>query len=78
VQQSLKEIRSVDRGATMSREYLENADRGDYNSSNMAELLGIRKYLHQHPELAFKEYDTSAYLRQQLDDHGIAVRRYEP
>ncbi|MCI1635962.1 M20 metallopeptidase family protein [Bifidobacterium sp.] len=59
----------------MSREYLENADRGDYNSSNMAELLGIRKYLHQHPELAFKEYDTSAYLRQQLDDHGIELRR---
>ena len=26
------------------------------------ELIGIRHYLHQHPERSFKEVETSAYL----------------
>ncbi|MDN6683279.1 MAG: amidohydrolase [Bifidobacterium crudilactis] len=47
-----------------------NAD----STGDVSELLTIRRYLHQHPELAFKEYETSAFLRQELVDHGIAVR----
>lgn len=37
------------------------------------ELITIRHYLHAHPELGFKEYDTSIYLADQLKDHGIEV-----
>lgn len=35
------------------------------------ELIAIRRYLHQHPELSFEEYQTSAYIQQQLDAIGI-------
>ncbi|WP_241677059.1 M20 metallopeptidase family protein [Bifidobacterium jacchi] len=37
------------------------------------ELIGIRHYLHAHPERSFEEYETSAYLAAQLRDHGITV-----
>ncbi|MBL1407557.1 M20 metallopeptidase family protein [Sphingobacterium faecale] len=33
-----------------------------------------RRYLHQHPELSFHEFETSAYIRQRLDTLGIAYR----
>lgn len=36
-------------------------------------LVTIRHYLHAHPELGFKEYDTSIYLTDQLKSHGIEV-----
>lgn len=35
------------------------------------ELIAIRRYLHQHPELSFEEYQTSIYIQQQLDAIGI-------
>ena len=35
------------------------------------EFIGIRRYLHQHPELSFKEYETCTYVRQQLIEIGI-------
>lgn len=37
------------------------------------ELIGIRHYLHAHPERSFKEFETSKYLAGQLRDHGIQV-----
>lgn len=37
------------------------------------ELVTIRHYLHQHPELGFKEYNTSKYLAEQLKSHGIEI-----
>ncbi|KFI44944.1 M20 metallopeptidase family protein [Bifidobacterium biavatii] len=37
------------------------------------DLIAIRHYLHQHPELSFKEYDTTKYLAKQLREHGIEV-----
>ena len=37
------------------------------------ELIGIRHYLHQHPERSFKEVETSAYLARLLRGHGIDV-----
>lgn len=34
-------------------------------------LIGIRRYLHQHPELSFNEYATSTYIQDILTEHGI-------
>jgi amidohydrolase len=36
--------------------------------------ISIRRHLHQHPELSFQEQATSAYIKAQLDDIGIAWR----
>lgn len=35
------------------------------------EVISIRRHLHAHPELSFEEYETVAYVRQQLDRLGI-------
>ena len=37
------------------------------------EFVGVRRYLHQHPELSFKEYGTCTYVRQQLTAIGIGT-----
>lgn len=34
-------------------------------------LLGVRRHLHMHPELSFKEVETSKYLAAELSKHGI-------
>ena len=39
--------------------------------SNHAEVVGIRRHLHAHPELSFSEYETSAFVKKQLDLLGI-------
>ena len=36
-----------------------------------AETVEIRRHLHQHPELSFEEYNTAAFVREQLDSLGI-------
>ncbi|WP_306640731.1 M20 metallopeptidase family protein [Sanyastnella coralliicola] len=36
------------------------------------ELIEIRQHLHQHPELSFKEEQTSAFVKSKLADRGIA------
>lgn len=38
------------------------------------ELIAIRRYLHQHPELSFEEYHTAAYIQQQLDQLEIPYK----
>jgi amidohydrolase len=40
----------------------------------LPETIRIRRHLHQHPELSFQEQATSAYVKQQLDEIGIAWR----
>ncbi len=35
-------------------------------------VLEIRRHLHQHPELSFKEFKTSEYIQQQLTAAGIS------
>jgi amidohydrolase len=35
------------------------------------QFIRVRRHLHQHPELSFKEHHTCAYVRQQLMDIGI-------
>ena len=38
---------------------------------NFAKVLDIRRHLHQHPELSFKEFETSKFIQKQLSDAGI-------
>ncbi|SDC36393.1 M20 metallopeptidase family protein [Niabella drilacis] len=35
------------------------------------EVIGYRRHLHRHPELSFKEFGTSAFIKEQLDLQGI-------
>lgn len=39
------------------------------------EFINIRHHLHAHPELSFQEYETSAYIRQRLEEFGIENRQ---
>ena len=42
-------------------------------SSNIHKhIIGIRRHLHANPELSFKEYETSAFVKEQLDAMGIS------
>ena len=36
------------------------------------EAIEIRRHLHMHPELSFKEYKTSEYIQQKLLEYGIS------
>jgi len=36
------------------------------------QVISNRRHLHAHPELSFQEYETSAFVKKQLDDMGIA------
>ena len=36
-------------------------------------LLSVRRHLHMHPEVGFQEHRTSAFIREILEMHGIAV-----
>lgn len=35
------------------------------------EIISIRRHLHQHPELSFKEFETSAFIQKKLTEWGI-------
>lgn len=37
-----------------------------------AEIVAIRHHLHAHPELSFKEFETSRFVREKLDEFGIS------
>lgn len=37
------------------------------------EAVAVRRRLHKHPELSFKEYDTTQYLKSLLQDAGIEL-----
>lgn len=38
------------------------------------EMIQVRRHLHQHPELSFKEHNTCAYVKERLDEIGIRWR----
>lgn len=39
------------------------------------QVITQRRYLHQHPELSFQEFNTSTYIAQQLDDIGVPYKK---
>lgn len=39
---------------------------------HFAKVLEIRRHLHQHPELSFKEFETSKFIQHQLTQAGIS------
>jgi len=42
-------------------------------NTNEEKLILLRRYLHQYPEVGFKEFNTSAYLHQLLTDAGYSI-----
>ena len=38
-----------------------------------ARIKEHREYLHRHPELSFEEYETSKYIKQELEDIGLSI-----
>jgi len=36
------------------------------------EMVSIRRYLHQHPEVSYKEYETTKFIKSKLDEFGIS------
>ena len=40
-------------------------------ASYATDIIAIRHHLHAHPELSYKEFETSAFVRRQLDAYGI-------
>lgn len=41
---------------------------------NYEEMVSIRRYLHQHPELSFHEYNTAKYIQSFYENLGIEVK----
>lgn len=42
------------------------------SNSFHAEVIGLRRHIHAHPELSFHEYETSAFVKKYLTELGIA------
>lgn len=42
---------------------------------HFSEMVEIRRYLHQHPELSFKEYKTAAFIANYYERLGIPYRK---
>lgn len=40
----------------------------------LQETIQIRRYIHQHPELSFEEFETSAYVCKKLEEWGIEYK----
>lgn len=59
-----------DVGVHVSREILEAAKL----PANVEWLKGIRRKIHEHPELAYEEFETSKLIRQELDGMSISYR----
>jgi len=55
----------------MSTEFCQIADLDDVKD----ELVGIRRHIHQHPELSYEEVDTAALVAARLEGWGYAVTR---
>ena len=39
------------------------------------DIVGIRRHIHQHPELSYEEVETSQYIQEQLNSTGIAFKK---
>jgi hypothetical protein len=36
------------------------------------DIVTLRRHLHSHPELSFEEYETSAFIKRELDTLGVS------
>ncbi|MFP9129638.1 amidohydrolase [Niallia taxi] len=39
----------------------------------LEDLIGKRRYLHENPELAFEEFNTTAHIKKWLQEHNISI-----
>ncbi|MEU2029906.1 M20/M25/M40 family metallo-hydrolase [Micrococcus luteus] len=39
----------------------------------LEDLIGKRRYLHENPELAFEEFNTTAHIKKWLEAHNITI-----
>lgn len=44
----------------------------DLSTGIFNQVVGYRQHIHANPELSFKEFQTSAFIKKQLDEMGIA------
>lgn len=42
---------------------------------HIRDIIGIRRHIHQHPELSFEEVETSRYIQEQLNSAGIPFKK---
>ncbi len=49
----------------------------NWSEKNYTRLVEIRRYLHQHPELGFEEYNTTDYLKNLLKQAGYEIIQNE-
>ncbi|MBO0961343.1 amidohydrolase [Neobacillus sp. MM2021_6] len=42
--------------------------------NNYDEMVSIRRYMHQHPELSFQEYETARFIQTYYEKHDIEVK----
>ncbi|RBY91719.1 amidohydrolase [Blastococcus sp. TBT05-19] len=47
----------------------------EWAGAHRQELVSVRRHLHAHPELAFAEFETTAFLEQRLRSAGLKPRR---
>lgn len=51
------------------------ADRiDDYVDDLFPQMVGVRRWLHSHPELSGREYETTRYLQELIEQHGLTAR----
>ncbi len=46
----------------------------ELTKKHLEQIIKDRRYLHQHPELSFEEFNTSAYIASRLKEMGIPFR----
>ena len=44
-------------------------------SAYLKEVIEIRRHLHRHPELSFKEFETAKFIAAKLEEYGIPYQR---
>lgn len=50
----------------------------DYILKHEADMIEMRRYLHQHPELSGEEYETTKFFAQKLEELGVPYRTLDP
>ena len=46
----------------------------DYILDHEADMVEMRRYLHQHPELSFEEVETTQFFVDKLEELGLPYR----